>query len=161
MIPNIHSLTRYCERHSWGREFVFFHTTSLYHLCKQFIKSKNPRSKIQDPRCQTPNARLLGVTGKHLAAGWQLLAMPILHHIVHVSYQRVISICVPSFTNGLGMGELIPEDLEVSAAFLPLSCPLGKRRLLLRAPVIRLSLGKLLVNLLQVVKRTSTPLIMP
>ena len=24
MIPNIHSLARYCERHSWGREFCFF-----------------------------------------------------------------------------------------------------------------------------------------
>ena len=24
MIQNVHSLTRYCERCSWGREFVFF-----------------------------------------------------------------------------------------------------------------------------------------
>ena len=23
MIPNIHSLTRYCQRYSWAREFVF------------------------------------------------------------------------------------------------------------------------------------------
>ena len=24
MIANIHSLIKYCERYSWGREFVFF-----------------------------------------------------------------------------------------------------------------------------------------